>query len=322
MRNNKSKFVILATFSALALAVLAGCSGDKEESESSFDEALLRQPITFSYGSDNFDDESSSGNDLDAQDPTASEDSSSQADSSTSSDDTEDATEYIAVTEADGEPVTTYVVVTDASGQPVTDSNGQTQTTAVQVTTAVKVTNPSGNSNQTQTTTSSSGGSSSDYVSRTDSAYALWMDISKDEDFMFEDEFIQVTFKIKENIPDGVYDVIISDPDFASLADNVKTVYPDTVLNGKVYVSQEAVPQREITDADGFTVYADNVSAKQGEEVTLTFSMKKNPGLCAINFWFDYDRNAMEIVNCEAVGTFADIASSTAFGEPIVSNAQ
>lgn len=329
MKNYKKKFLVTALISAFAVSAFSGCSNNKEESSESIDESVMKQPISFNFDPGN-DNDTSDGEDLNAADPTdAAESSGSESSGSgneSSEEDIEDI-EYIEVTEADGQPVTTYIVVTDDKGQPATDSKGETQTTAVKVTSTVKNNNNnnnnnnngnSGNSNQSETTTASgnSGNSSSDYVSKTKSAYAMWLDISKNEDFIFNDEFIQITFRIKEDTPEGVYDVKISNPDFASLADNVKSVMPDTVLNGKVYVSEDAQPQREVTDSDGFCVYADNVSAKPGEEVTVTFSMKNNPGLCAINFWFDYDQNAMEIVKGEAVGEFGDISNDTSFGSP------
>lgn len=291
----KSKYIVLSAVTALALAAAVSC-GDKKDKESSISEDIIKQPVTFSYSTD--DEVVIGGTDddvLNGEDPTAPADGN-----------TEEATEYVPVTEANGEPVTTYVTVTDAAGEPETEANGETVTTAITVTTSVKV------NSETQTTTSSG----STYVPYTDDAYAMWLDISTEEDFHFQDEFIQVTFKIRDTAPDGVYDINITNPDFASFVDNVSSVYPDTVLHGKVYVNQEAEPQREVTAADGFTVYADNVSGKQGEEVTVTFSMKENPGMCALNFWFDYDRNAMQIVECAAVGEFAEIASAATFGEP------
>lgn len=318
MKNYKRKFLITALISALVVSAFSGCSKKKEESES-IDESVLKQPISFNFdaGKDN---DTADGEDLNAADPTDAAESSGSESSESGNESSEGDIEYIEVTEADGQPVTTYIVVTDDKGQPATDSKGETQTTAVKVTSTVK-NNSNGNSSnsgQSETTTASgnSGSSSSDYVSKTKSAYAMWLDISENKDFVFNDEFIQITFRIKEDTPEGVYDVNISNPDFASLADNVKSVLPDTVINGKVYVSENAEPQREVTDSDGFCVYADNVSAKPGDEVTLTFSMKNNPGLCAINFWFDYDQNAMEIVKGEAVGDFGDIANETSFGSP------
>jgi Tfp pilus assembly protein FimT len=323
--NNKRKIMILAAISSLAIA-MTGCSDSAESSSStSVDESILRTPVEFHYSEGTVsDDEVSGDDDLNAQDPTApaTDDESSESTTTTSSDkkssdsdgdsdsDSGDV-EYIEVTDANGETVTEYVVVTDAAGETVTDAQGQTQTQAVKVTSAVKGTSGSGNSNQTQTTTSGSDSSntasdSSDYVSYTDSAYAYWLDVSQNEDFVFNDEFIKVTFKVKEDIPDGAYDVVISNPDFSMIPG--KSVDVDNVINGKIFVSTDAETQAAIPDS-GFSVYADYVSCKQGDEVTVTFSMKNNPGMCAMLFWFDYDRNAMEIVNCEAVGTFGEIAN-------------
>ncbi|MBQ9956540.1 MAG: hypothetical protein IJO99_03135 [Ruminococcus sp.] len=288
----KKKFAVLTIFTALALTALASCS-DKDEPSSSIDEAIIKQPVTFSY--DTGDDEEEEDV-LDAQDPTSAGDSGNS----------EPATEYVPVTEPDGEPVTTYIPVTDAQGTTVTETDGAVQTTAVTVTTCITV------DKNTETTTATG----DSYKEKRDDAYAMWLDISTEEDFHFQGDFIQVKFKIKETAPDGVYDVNITNPDFATFANNISSVYPDTLLHGKVYVNETLEPQREVVAADGFTVYADNVAGKQGDEVTITFSMNQNPGMCALNFWFDYDKNAMQIVECSAVGEFADIASVTSFGEP------
>lgn len=301
MKNNKTKVLLLAAFTALTVVAVTGCK-DKKSSESSVSEEVLIQPLTFSYGSDDYDEEATSADGLEGQDPTA-------APGTDETVEYEEVTEYVPVTEANGEPVTTYVTVTDAAGEPATEDGGETQTTAITVTTEIKVTKPV---NQTETTTSTG----NEYVPYNDSAYAMWIDISKDEDYVFNDEFIEVVFKIKDNAPDGAYDVKISNPDFASLKDNVKTVKPGKLVNGKVYVNQEAEAQEDISGSDTFVVYTESASGKQGEEVIVRFGMKNNPGLCAINFWFDYDRNAMEIVECSAVGEFGDIANSTSFGNP------
>lgn len=301
MKNNKRRFMILSLAAVLAISSMAGCSnGKKDESgkdgdtaeTTTIDPRTYRQPLEFVYPTDTLE-EGATQSPLDAQDPTAPNNGES---SSGGYETSQPVTEYIPVTEADGTPATTYVPVTEADGEPVTDAEGQPETSAVEVTTSVVV---EGNE----------GTSTDEHVPYVDSAYALWIDISKKDDFHFDDEFIKVTFKIKEDIPDGAYDVVISNPDF-SLYGGI-SLDPDTIVNGKVYVSSEAEPQREITDADGFTVYCDNVSAKQGDEVTVTFRMKNNPGMCAMMFWFDYDRNAMDIVSCEAVGEFAEIAEAT-----------
>ena len=96
----------------------------------------------------------------------------------------EPATESVTVVDENGEPVTESVEVTNASGETVTEANGQPVTEFVPVTSISKADNTS----------------VENYTSNTQGQYILWVDISKDENFFFNDQFIKVTFKIKDNI--------------------------------------------------------------------------------------------------------------------------
>lgn len=305
MKNNK-RLLILSIIAALSISSMTGCGNggknskndDKSSSSNTqgttySNEELMKQPITFYYGQDEDD---SDDNNLDDPDPVAPNGNGGDSES------------YVAVTEADGTPVTEYVAVTDAKGEKVTDSNGADVTEAVQVTSAVSNNNQGGNNSNQGGSNQGGNNNNQPYTPQMKEAWAMWLDISQDEDYIFNDEFIEVTFKIKDNAPAGAYDVNITDPDFACMFEGGTTLPPDTVLNGKVYVSEDLVPQRELTDADGFTVYADNVAGKPGDEVTLYFRLKDNPGMIAMMFRFEYDKNAMSIVSCSAVGEFMDIA--------------
>lgn len=318
MKNYMRKYAALALFAAMAFTSVAGCAEDDESSASggvadlsAEDETVvLRSPLTFNYNSESVPENATSGN-LDAADPTAPADENSEVEYVEVTDaNGENVTEYIDVTDAEGENVTEYVEVTDANGVAEKDENGEPVTEAVQVTTAVNVTEPVNGS-----------GDNSDnngYIPYTDSAYAMWIDISKDADFEFQDAFISVTFKVKENIPDGEYPVTVSNPDFSSLKNGVTGVDPDIVQNGIVYVNKKGTAQKEFTEDDGFVVYVDNVECKQGDEITVNFNMKNNPGMVGMNFWFDYDKNAMDIVKCRAVGEFGEIARAGAdFGKEV-----
>lgn len=284
MKNSRKKVIAIVTLASIVLASFAGCSG-KGDSAASLTDAQTKTP--FQYG---FNDSDSSNDDpynLNEQDPTD-EDSSGSG---------ETVSEYEPVTDDNGEPVTTYVVVTDSNGEEVTDTDGSKVTTAETVTTVV----------------TKDDNSSSSYKPHTKRAYALWLDISKgDEGYYFEDSFIKVTFKVKDDIPDGAYDVKIADPDFSSIKGQVVT--PDEVYHGKVFVNTDAEKQVDYSSETGLVVAGDYVSAKQGDEITFCFNIKNNPGLAAMCFWFEYDENAMELINCEADGEFAEIANSTETG--------
>ncbi|MBQ6035054.1 MAG: hypothetical protein IJL33_06120, partial [Ruminococcus sp.] len=80
---------------------------------------------------------------------------------------------------------TEVVEVTQANGEKVTDANGAVVTEIV-----TKTTEASG-----------------EYTSKTDSRYCMWLDISKDSDYVFNGDFIEVVFKLTDNIPTKDYPV-------------------------------------------------------------------------------------------------------------------
>ena len=51
---------------------------------------------------------------------------------------------------------------------------------------------------------------------------------------------------------------------------------------------------------------ADSVTAKQGDEVTVSFRIADNPGMVAFVLRFQYDCNALEIVSAEVGDDCAD----------------
>lgn len=305
--------------SGMILASFGGC-GDKNNSssdvpaaESSLDEsqiAAVQKPgLKFTYG-----EPSTSGNALDNPDPTAPATTSSNSGNAVTSVVTvTDAqgsavTEIADVTDSAGVAVTTQVVVTDGAGTPVTEAGGETVTTVVNVTEVVPktevVTDSQKPDDSTETTTS--GGSS--YQANMKTFNAMWLDVSESQNYTFNDTFIEVKVKINQDIPDGKYPINITWPDFAAYDPEVigKSIDPDHTINGYIYVNTPAESQS--IPSDGFTVIAENVEAKQGEEAVIKFDIKNNPGICAVNFNFEYDENAITIDSAYAVGEFEKIS--------------
>lgn len=182
---------------------------------------------------------------------------------------------------------TESVTVVNEAGEPVTEANGQPVTEYVTVPAA-------------------SSGEASDYKSLTDGRYILWVDISKDEDYVFNDEFIKVTMKIKENIPDGNYPIsLVTD------LSNIKGVSldPDKIFSGTIRVGGGSIIKvQDVSSETGFVVYGDNVSCKQGDTIDYYINMKNNPGLAAVLMWFYYDSNAIEVESVTAAGEFKSFA--------------
>ncbi|WP_297959361.1 hypothetical protein [uncultured Ruminococcus sp.] len=189
------------------------------------------------------------------------------------------------------EPATEIVEVTEANGEKATD--------------------PAGNV-VTQIVTKPTESAAESYKSKTDSRYCLWIDISKDSDYIFNDQFIKVTFKLKDDIPDRDYAVRFN-PDLSSVAG--VSVTPDKVVQGTIRVGGDIAAQ-DVSGETGFVAYGDNVSAKAGDTVDYYINLKNNPGLAAILVWVYFDSNAMEIQSIRPAGEFANFAKTTSGSKP------
>lgn len=148
----------------------------------------------------------------------------------------------------------------------------------------------------------------SSYVSKTDSRYCLWIDISKDKDYVFNDEFIEVYFKLKKDIPEKDYAVRFK-TDFSSIEGASLT--PDKIIQGNIRVGGD-IEAQNVSSENGFVAYGDNVSAKAGDEVCYRINLKNNPGMAAMLVWVYFDSNAMEVEDVIPAGEFADIAGASA----------
>ena len=188
------------------------------------------------------------------------------------------------------EPATEIVEVTEANGEKATDANGAVVTQVVTKPTEA----------------------SSDYKSKTDSRYCMWIDISKDSDYVFNGDFIEVVFKLKDNIPNKDYPVRFN-PDFSTIAG--KSISPDSVIQGNIRVGG-TIDDQDVSSETGFVAYGDNVSAKAGDEVTYHINLKNNPGLAAMLVWVYYDSNAMEVEGIYPSGEFAKFARTQTGSKP------
>ncbi|WP_164173101.1 hypothetical protein [Ruminococcus flavefaciens] len=192
-------------------------------------------------------------------------------------------------TKSTTQAATEVVEVTQANGEKVTDANGAVVTEIV-----TKTTEASG-----------------EYTSKTDSRYCMWLDISKDSDYVFNGDFIEVVFKLKDNIPNKDYPVRFN-PDFASVAG--KSVSPDKVIQGNIRVGGD-IEEQNVSSETGFVAYGDNVSAKPGDEITYHINLKNNPGLAAMLVWVYFDTNAMEVEGIYPSGEFEKFAATATTGE-------
>lgn len=306
MNSLKKRLISLVLLTCVALSSFAGCSNnDKSSKKDSSDDnktsqtdaatdpaekttaaPILDSPIEFvtdengnfisfpmqsaEIGNASNGESNSSGIDLNGQDPESIDVSPSIPSS------------------PDSEPATEVVEVTDPQGEPVTDSEGNKTTEYVTV--AATENKPE------------------DYKSVTTGNYILWMDISKNEDFIFNDEFVKITFEVKEGIPDGEYPITFV-TDFSTIKG--VTLNPTKIYNGSITVGGDAKKGEDVSSETDFIVYGDHVSCKQGDTVDFYIRTKNNPGLAATLLWFYYDSNAMTVKSnsVKPAGEFADISN-------------
>lgn len=309
--NNITKKII-AVFAVLCVATtsMAGC-GDKKEKKTP--EAITQYALEVG--------KSGEGNsltlgdtqvNLDAPDPETSDDETSDSDKE------EEIIEE--VTDAEGQPVTEFVTVTDASGETVTDADGETVTEAVKVTTAVK--KPASSGNNSSTTPSQSNGnnensnsnSNSNYTPANDGRYYMWLDISKNKNFYFEGDMLKMSFKVKDNIPDGDYKIRITH-DLSSIA-GVSLNSTSKSIDGTIRVNNGDIEPADVSGETGMVIYGDNVACKQGDTIDYYINIKNNEGLAAFCIWLYFDSNAFEFIEDAACasGEFEAIARETEIG--------
>lgn len=307
MKNITKKIIAVFAVLAVVAASLAGCSDRPKESVESSVSAPKRYPFVVGSAADgNALTVSDPNQDLNAADPVAPSDGESQEATKSDDENTEPATEIESVTEADGQPATQYVPVTEANGEVATDANGAEVTEAVVVTKMVTKPSQSGNGN-TQTETQAV----NNYVSKEDGRYAMWLDISKDNNFFFENEMITATFKVKEDIPDGDYRIRIS-PDLSDIAG--VAIYPEKVIDGVIKVNNGTAEAVDVSSETGMIFYGDCIGCKQGDTIDFNINIKNNSGLAAFCIWFYFDSNALEFVEAYPSGEFDEIARSTEIG--------
>ncbi len=264
------------------MSCFAGC-GDKESKSSSAEvSADMQYPL-----------EIGKANDGKTSDPGIKVDDKGTENTTAAAEDT---TEIEDVTDADGQPVTEPVTVTDAAGATVTDAAGAAVTEMVKVTTIVK---------KPATTTAAK------YEPSQDGRYAMWLDISKDENFYFEGDFLHMVFKVKDGIPDGDYKIRIS-PDLSDVKGTA--VYPSKVIDGTVRVNKGTIDAVDVSGESGMVFYGNNVACKQGDTIDCYINIKNNTGLVAFVIWFYFDSNALDFVSAEACGEYKKIARDTEVG--------
>ena len=212
----------------------------------------------------------------------------------------------------DTSPVTTTAKATAASTTTTAKATATSATTTAKATDASATTTTSKATATSATTTASEAETtvtttSAGYVAETDAKYFMWVDIAKDKDYVFNDEFIKLSFKIKEDIPDKDYTIRLK-PDLSDIKG--VSIYPDSVIHGTIRVNSGSIAPVDVSAETGMAVYGDNIACKQGDTVDYYINFKNNSGIAGALIWFYYDSNAMELVSLKPVGEFAEIAEN------------
>lgn len=197
---------------------------------------------------------------------------------------------------------TSVVVVTDAEGQIVTDAEGNTVTEVVTVGGNSSSSGNSGSGDESSNSNDSNGDSTgggdgdstSDYTPDMRNFQAYWLDMSYGEDVVCNGDFLDVTFRIKEDAPDGNYALLEGANDFANWdAEHVDVSF----VAGDIAVGSAAQQETGTPESGTFTITAGTAKGNPGDEVTVRFDMSDNPGIVAMIFRFRYDANALEVVD-------------------------
>lgn len=283
MKSNRAR--IIACLLACAIGVACGACG-KENNEKNGSNTTIaseelakmqKQNMTFQFAmSDDEINDGTSSEGVPVNEGVSSENSTGNSDESS----------YITVT------------VTDDAGQPVTDANGNTVTEIVTGGDSNSNQSSQGNNSNGNTTGNNDGNSSGegtdDYQPNIVSFQAYWLDMSSGKDVVCNGDFLDVTFKIKEDAPDGNYALMEGANDFANWdAEHVPVSYvAGDIAVGNATQKEEGTPQ-----SGTFTITAGTAKGNPGDEVTVRFNMSDNPGIVALIFRFKYDANALEVVD-------------------------
>ena len=211
-----------------------------------------------------------------------------------------DASATTTTSKATAASATTTAKATAASTTTTAKATAASTTTTSKATATSAATTAS--EAETTVTTTSAG-----YVAETDAKYFMWVDIAKDKDYVFNDEFIKLSFKIKEDIPDKDYTIRLK-PDLSDIKG--VSIYPDSVIHGTIRVNSGSIAPVDVSAETGMAVYGDNIACKQGDTVDYYINFKNNSGIAGALIWFYYDSNAMELVSLKPVGEFAEIAEN------------
>ncbi|MBE6842019.1 MAG: hypothetical protein E7510_04215 [Ruminococcus sp.] len=118
-------------------------------------------------------------------------------------------------------------------------------------------------------------------------------------------QFMEITFKVKENCQEGNYKVAF-DLSTCSFSDNDLQNLLPVYHDGTITVGNAQAPQAQ-SSSSSTEVYLSNANAQPGETVTLYTSINNNTlGILGFVLSFSYNSDALELVSIQETGLIAD----------------
>ncbi len=137
------------------------------------------------------------------------------------------------------------------------------------------------------------------------SASWLWIDTGM-EDLLGDSDIFEITFKIKDGVADGNYNVVINE---LQICNKATEIVDAKVIDGVVTVGSATAP--EATTADGAAVSLVNTKGNAGDTITMKVNFSKNPGFCAVQMGINYDASVLEITDVVNTGVINELGSVT-----------
>jgi hypothetical protein len=135
------------------------------------------------------------------------------------------------------------------------------------------------------------------------SASWLWIDNGV-EDIMGDGEIFEISFKIKDDVADGNYNIVINELQICNK--DLEVVEAD-IIDGTVTVGSASAPSQE--SASGNSIILENVSGNAGDDIKMKVKLSSNPGFCTIQLGINYDSSALEITDVTNVGLIDGVGS-------------
>ena len=183
-----------------------------------------------------------------------------------------------------GEDGNYYVAKTDINGQTAVNGNGET------------VTEPYKDAGKMEYQVN--------YTPEIKSYQALWLDISKKQDYVFDGNLLEFEVKVADDAPDGIYPVEVYYTDFsnysANMDENAAVLKDVDKIKGYIAVNKEA-PETE-KPGTKMAISCDSISVKPGDTARLSVRLDNNPGIVAFVVRMHYDGKIITI-NKAAAGS-------------------